>query len=164
MRNDIPPDVAVMFNLLGAGVGWAVHLGQARVGDTALIVGPGQRGLCAVIAARIAGAGTIVLDALECVRHGGRVVLAGLKGRKPISLVTDAIISRGATVIGAFGVDARAYIDAINIIESGAVPLEKMHTHTFGLEDADKAVEVLAGKVPGEQAVHVSIAPAGTSA
>jgi threonine dehydrogenase-like Zn-dependent dehydrogenase len=100
-----------------------------------------------------------VLDALDCVRHGGRIVLAGLKGRRPISLVTDAIIQKGATVIGAYSVDARAYLDAIRIIESGALPLEKLHTHTFGLEDAARAVETLAGEVPGEQAVHVSIAP-----
>jgi threonine dehydrogenase-like Zn-dependent dehydrogenase len=216
VHKDLPPDVAVMFNPLGAGVRWAIHLGGVRLGDTVLVLGPGQRGLCAVVAARIAGAGTIivtglskdrfklelarelgatytidvdqentvdrvreitrgvgadvvldvtpmaaqpVLDALECVRHGGRVVLAGLKGRKPISLVTDAIISKGATVVGAYGVDARAYLDAIRIIESGALPLEKLHTHTFGLEDAGQAVETLAGNVPGQEAVHVSIAP-----
>jgi threonine dehydrogenase-like Zn-dependent dehydrogenase len=216
VRNDVPADVAVMFNPLGAGVRWAVHLGGVRLGDTVLILGPGQRGLCAVIAARIAGAGTIivtglgkdrsklelarefgaqhtinvdeestvervrditrgvgadvildvtpmasqpVLDALECVRHGGRIVLAGLKGRRPISLVTDAIIQKAATVVGAYSVDARAYLDAIAIIESGSVPLEKMHTHTFGLEDAGRAIETLAGEVPGESAVHVSIAP-----
>jgi threonine dehydrogenase-like Zn-dependent dehydrogenase len=82
-----------------------------------------------------------------------------LKGRRPISLVTDAIIQKAATVVGAYSVDARAYLDAIAIIESGSVPLEKMHTHTFGLEDAGRAIETLAGEVPGESAVHVSIAP-----
>ncbi|MBV8713652.1 MAG: zinc-binding dehydrogenase [Chloroflexi bacterium] len=218
VRNNVPADVAVMFNPLGAGVRWALHLGGVKLGDSVVILGPGQRGLCAVIAARIAGAGTIIvtglakdqfkldlargfgahytinvdaentvervreitrgigadvildvtpmaaqpiLDALECVRHGGRIVLAGLKGRKPVSLVTDAIISKGATVVGAYSVDAQAYLDAIRIIESGEVPLERMHTHTFGLDDAGKAVETLAGEVPGEHAVHVTIAPGG---
>jgi threonine dehydrogenase-like Zn-dependent dehydrogenase len=100
-----------------------------------------------------------ILDALEAVRFGGRIVLAGLKGRRPTSLVTDAIIGKGITVVGAYSVDARAYVDAIRIIESGVLPLEKLHTHTFGLADAARAVEVLAGEVEGEQAVHVTIAP-----
>jgi hypothetical protein len=34
-----------------------------------------------------------------------------------------------------------------------------MHTHTFGLEDVPRAIETLAGEVPGEDAVHVAIMP-----
>ena len=217
VRGDIPAEVAVMFNPLGAGVRWACHLGGVQLGDTVLVLGPGQRGIAAVIAARAAGAATIivtglerdaaklelarefgadhtidvdhedtlervreitggaladvvleltpiatgpVLDAISCVRHGGRVVLAGLKGGRPVELATDAIIHKAATVVGAYGVDARAYIEAIRIIESGRFPLERMHTHTFPLADTALAIETLAGEVPGEQAVHVSISPA----
>jgi hypothetical protein len=32
-------------------------------------------------------------------------------------------------------------------------------THTFGLAGAQRAAEVLAGEVPGEEAVHVAIDP-----
>jgi threonine dehydrogenase-like Zn-dependent dehydrogenase len=49
--------------------------------------------------------------------------------------------------------------EAIALIESRRFPLEKMHTHTFGLDDTAHAIEVLAGEVPGEQAVHVSVHP-----
>lgn len=217
VRNDIPAEVAVMFNPLGAGVRWACHLGGVQLGDTVLVLGPGQRGIAAVIAAKTAGAATVivtglerdaaklelarefgadhtidvehedtlqrvreitdgaladvvleltpiatgpVLDALHCVRHGGRVVLAGLKGGRAAELPTDMIIHKAATVVGAYGVDARAYTEAIRIIESGRFPLERMHTHTFGLDETARAVETLAGEVPGEQAVHVSISPA----
>jgi hypothetical protein len=34
-----------------------------------------------------------------------------------------------------------------------------MHTHTFGLEEVPRAIETLAGEVPGEDAVHVAIMP-----
>ncbi len=217
VRGDIPAEVAVMFNPLGAGVRWVCHLGGTQLGDTVLILGPGQRGLAAVIAARAAGAGTIivtglgkdaaklalarefgadytinvdaedtvervteitggdladvvlevtpmatrpVLDALQTVRHGGRVVLAGLKGGRPAGISTDLIINKAITVVGAYGVDARAYSEAIRIIETGRFPLEKLHTHTFGLADTARAIETLAGEVPGEEAVHVAIRPA----
>jgi threonine dehydrogenase-like Zn-dependent dehydrogenase len=180
------------------------------------VLGAGQRGLASVIAARAAGAGTIIVtglatdahklalarefgadhtivvdevdtvetvteltdgrladvtleltpmatapvtDALLATRHGGRVVLAGLKGGQEIPLRTDLIINRALTVVGAFGVDARAYAEAIRIIESRRFPLERLHTHTFGLDDTALAMETLAGEVAGEAAVHVSVHP-----
>ncbi|MEU6645557.1 alcohol dehydrogenase catalytic domain-containing protein [Saccharomonospora sp. NPDC046836] len=217
--NQLPAELAAMFNPLGAGVRWAVHLGQAGLGDTVLVLGSGQRGIASVIAARAAGVGTIIVtglaadahklalakefgadhtivvdgdeaentvervreitdgamadvvleltpmatapvtDALLSARHGGRVVLAGLKGGRDVPLRTDLIINRALNVVGAYGVDATAYAEAISIIESRRFPLEKLHTHTFGLDDAALAMETLAGDVPGEAAVHVSVHP-----
>jgi threonine dehydrogenase-like Zn-dependent dehydrogenase len=84
-----------------------------------------------------------VHHAIECVRHGGRVVLAGLKGRRPMQFTPDAVIQKGATIVGAFGVDSRAYQEAIAIIESGRFPLAKLHTHSFGLEETPHAIETL---------------------
>jgi threonine dehydrogenase-like Zn-dependent dehydrogenase len=100
-----------------------------------------------------------VTDALRSVRHGGRVVLAGLKGGREIPVVSDLIIQRAAHVIGAYGVDTQGYEDAIRIIESGRFPLEKLHTHAFSLDDTALAIETLAGEVPGEKAVAVSVQP-----
>lgn len=219
MDRNVPVAVAAMYNPLGAGVRWAAQLGGIQLGDTVLVLGAGQRGIGAVIAARMAGAGTIIVtgleadehklalarefgadhtivvdgdnavdtvervaditngkmadvaveltpmaaqpitDALMATRHSGRVVLAGLKGGKEIPLRTDLIIQRGLTVLGAFGVDASANEQAIGIIESGRFPLEKMHTHTFGLDDVSLAIETLAGEVEGERAIHVSVHP-----
>jgi threonine dehydrogenase-like Zn-dependent dehydrogenase len=106
-----------------------------------------------------AGATAPVLQALACVRPEGTVVLAGLKGGKEVPLRTDLIINRALTVVGAFGVDARGYAEAIRIIESRRFPLEKLHTHTFGLDDTALAMQTLAGEVAGEAAVHVSVHP-----
>ncbi|MBX6354400.1 MAG: alcohol dehydrogenase catalytic domain-containing protein [Micromonosporaceae bacterium] len=212
----LPAEIAAMFNPMAAGVRWACHLGGVGLGDTVLVLGAGQRGLAAVIAARAAGAGTIIVtglaadahklalarelgadhtivvdetdtvqrvteltdgrladvtleltpmatapvtDALLATRQGGRVVLAGLKGGREVPVRTDLIINRALTVVGAFGVDARANAEAIRIIESRRFPLEKLHTHTFGLDDAELAIQTLAGEVPGEAAVHVSVHP-----
>lgn len=101
-------------------------------------------------------------DAIASISHGGRVVLAGLKGRRPMQFVSDSVIQKGATLYGAYSVDAPAYREAVKIIESGRFPLEKLHTHTFGLDETAHAIEVLAGEVEGENAIHVSIAPNGT--
>ena len=101
-----------------------------------------------------------VSDALLAARQGGRVVLAGLKGQREIPVRTDLIINRALTIRGAFGVDARGMADAIALIESRRFPLERMHTHTFGLDDAALAIQTLGGDVPGEHAIHVSVHPA----
>ncbi|MBB3674646.1 zinc-dependent alcohol dehydrogenase [Modestobacter versicolor] len=214
----IPAEIAVMFNPLGAGVRWAVHLGGIGLGDTVVVLGAGQRGIASVIAAKAAGAGTVIVtgleadahklalarefgadhtvvvgeggedvvervreitdgemadvvleltpmaagpvtDALKAARHGGTVVLAGLKGGREIPLSTDLIINRALVVKGAFGVDFAGQEAAIALIESGRFPLEKLHTHTFGLDDTALAIETLAGEVPGESPVHVSVHP-----
>ncbi|MGH8981551.1 MAG: zinc-dependent alcohol dehydrogenase [Acidimicrobiales bacterium] len=216
MRKDIPAEIAVMFNPLGAGFRWALDYGQVGIGDSVLVLGAGQRGLAALMASKMAGAGTVfvtglakdakklalaeelgadytinveeentvekvmdltdgvgadvvleltpiasapVLDAIEAVRHGGRIVLAGLKGGKKIEISTDRLINKAITAVGAFGVDATAYVQAIQAIESGRFPLEKMHTHTFELADTVQAIDTLAGDVEGEDAVHVAICP-----
>lgn len=216
VRRDLPAEIAVMFNPLGAGVRWAAMLGEVGLGDTVLILGPGQRGLTSVIAARARGAGTIIVtglsrdsrklalarefgadhtinvdsedvvervreitdgamadvvleltpiadqpirDAIECVKHSGRIVLAGLKGGKSVELVTDRLINKGVTVRGAFGVNADAYIEAIRIIESGRFPLEKMASGTFELADAEAAIQALADG----DAIHTCVCPDGGS-
>jgi threonine dehydrogenase-like Zn-dependent dehydrogenase len=211
---DLAPELAVMFNPLGAGVRWAAYLGEVGLGDTVLILGPGQRGLTSVIAARASGAATIIVtglgkdadklalarefgadhtinveeedvvgrvteitdgamadvvleltpmaaqpirDAVEAVRHSGRIVLAGLKGHKAIELVTDRLINKGITIKGAYGVNADAYIEAIRIIESGRFPLHKMHSGKFELADTEAAIQQLGDG----SAIHVCVCPDG---
>ena len=71
---DLPAELAVMFNPLGAGVRWAAHLGGVGLGDTVLMLGAGQRGFASVIAAKAAGAGTMIVTGLE--RDAGKLALA----------------------------------------------------------------------------------------
>jgi len=217
VAKDIPASLAVMFNPLGAGFRWAVELPDTGPGDTVLVLGPGQRGLASVIAARAAGADAIIVtgltrdarklalarelgadhvidvetedarvrvkeltagrgadvvvevsanatepiaEALHYVAPGGRIVLAGVKGFKAVpDFVSDLVVMKEARLIGAFGVTSASYAAAIRLIESGRVPLAKMHTHDFALEEAETAIQVLAGEVPGEQSIHSCLLP-----
>ena len=156
MDPSLPPEIAVMFNPLGAGFRWAVEMPETGPGDSVLILGPGQRGLASVLACREAGADQIlvtglaadarklelarkfgahatidvenedakqrireltdgvgadvvvdvssyatapVADALDFVRPGGTVVLAGVKGFKPIpEFVSDKIVMKEISI------------------------------------------------------------------
>ena len=62
--------------------------------------------------------------------------------------------------LGAFGVTSPSYAAAIRLIESGRLPLAEMHTHDFALADAERAIQTLAGEIPGEQSVHSCLLPA----
>lgn len=217
MSKALKPEIAVMFNPLGAGFRWAVEIPKTKPGDTVVIMGPGQRGLSSVIAARQAGAKKIivtgltadakkmelakafgadhcidvenedarariaeltdgvgaevvvdvssystrpVLDSLHFVRAGGTVVLAGVKGFKPIpDFVSDHIVMKEITIKGAIGVTSSGYRSAIDLIESGSVPVEKMHTHDFDLVDAELAIKTLARQVPGDESIHSCLVP-----
>jgi threonine dehydrogenase-like Zn-dependent dehydrogenase len=60
----LPPELAVLFNPLGAGYRWAVEIPNTKPGDTVVVLGPGQRGLASVIAAREAGAAQVIVTGL----------------------------------------------------------------------------------------------------
>ncbi|MBN9567239.1 zinc-binding dehydrogenase [Parvibaculum sp.] len=217
MDKNLPAELAVMFNPLGAGFRWAVEIPQTQVGDTVLIFGPGQRGLASVVAAREAGAGKIIVtglaadsnklqmalalgadhiidvqnenvvdrvraltngkgadvivevtsyatqpvrDALDCIRMGGTVVLAGVKGFKPVpDFVSDLIVMKEITIKGAIGVTSSGYKKAIEMIERRKYPLELMHTHNFELEEAELAIKTLARQIEGQESVHSCLIP-----
>jgi threonine dehydrogenase-like Zn-dependent dehydrogenase len=213
----LAPEIAVMFNPLGAGFRWAVEIPNTRPGQSVVILGPGQRGLASVIACREAGAGTIIVTglradarklelarelgadhtidvesedpkerireitggrgadvvvevtayatqpvagALDYVAPGGTIVLAGVKGFKAIpEFVSDKIVMKEISVRGAMGVTYSAYASAIRLIESRRRPLEKMHTHSFPLREAETAIRTLAREIEGEESVHSCLLP-----
>ncbi|MDP3766713.1 MAG: zinc-binding dehydrogenase [Dehalococcoidia bacterium] len=217
ISKEIAPEIATLFNPLGAGIRWAHHVPGTKIGDTIVILGPGQRGLASVIAAREAGASRIivtglsaderklalarelgahdtidveredlvrrvreitdgaladvvidvtayanepVVQAIDVARRGGTVVLAGMKGQRPVEgFYNDRVVAKELTIQGVFGVDFHAYEPAIRLIESRKYPLEKMHTHTLPLEDAERALQILAREVPGEEAIHIALVP-----
>jgi threonine dehydrogenase-like Zn-dependent dehydrogenase len=214
----LAPAIAALFNPLGAGYRWAVEIPQTKPGDRVVVLGPGQRGLACVLAAREAGASQILVtglaadakklalcrelgadetidvdnenareriqaatdgrgadvvvdvsayatapvrDALDYCAPGGTVVLAGVKGFRPIeNFISDKIVMKEISVRGAIGVTSSAYRSAIRLIESRRKPLERMHTHDFALRDAERAIRTLMREIPGdEDAIHCSLFP-----
>jgi alcohol dehydrogenase len=59
--SSLDPVDATLFNPLGAGMRWAVQLPRLEAGATVAILGPGIRGLCALVAARDAGAAAVLV-------------------------------------------------------------------------------------------------------
>jgi threonine dehydrogenase-like Zn-dependent dehydrogenase len=218
VSSELPPELAALYQPVAAGIRWAGHEAGTKIGDTVVILGPGQRGLGSVIGAREAGAHkiivtglardahklelarefgadhTIVADqedtvervreytggqgadvvvevtpvavepvahALEIAKPGGTIMLAGMKGsgRTIPDFSSDTVMLKELTIKGMNGQDLVAVEPALRLIEMRKYPLEKMHTHSFALDDADLAVRTLAGRVPGESATSMTIVP-----
>jgi 2-desacetyl-2-hydroxyethyl bacteriochlorophyllide A dehydrogenase len=101
-----------------------------------------------------------VIDSIHCAKPGGTVVLAGVKGLKPIpDFVSDFIVLKEITVKGVFAVTNRAYRWAVRTIEAGNLPLAALHTHDFPLADTERAIRTLAGEIAGERPIHCSVLP-----
>jgi threonine dehydrogenase-like Zn-dependent dehydrogenase len=212
----LPPEIAVLFNPLAAGIRWATTEPDLRLGDTIVVLGAGQRGLACVIAAKAAGAGQIIvtdltrsenklelardlgadttivadeedvvesvkrltngrladivvdvtpvatqpiLDAIEIVRFGGTVILAGVKGGPTTPIDNDRLVFGSITLKGVFTVTSPAYREAIRLLTRGGPPFERLHTASYPVERAEEAIHNLAGRLNGPPAISVAIAP-----
>jgi threonine dehydrogenase-like Zn-dependent dehydrogenase len=99
--------------------------------------------------------------AIEMARAGGTIILAGVKGPNALipDLRNDRIFTKELTIKGVKNADFDSFEAAVRLIESHKYPFEKMHTHSFALDEIDRAIRTLAGRIPGENAVSVSLDP-----
>jgi threonine dehydrogenase-like Zn-dependent dehydrogenase len=117
------------------------------------------------------GGATVVVDttpfapgppaqAVAMARRRGRIVLAGLKGRRATpDFFADDVIYKELTIRGVLGMPYADFERAVQLLEARTYPFEKLHTHSFPVEQAELALRVLAGKVEGAGAIHVAIVP-----
>jgi len=138
---------AVLFNPLAAGFDWLCRAGELRVGDTVVIIGAGQRGLCSVVAAVEAGA--------------ARVILAG-RGRHMWKL--DLARELGATHV--VDLDREALAPAVAEITGGDMADVALDTTPVATEPVRMAIDsvrpegvVVLGGIKGSEAGVDGLSP-----
>lgn len=100
--------------------------------------------------------------ALELASEGGTIVLAAThEGQPAAGFVPGKVLAKTLTVKGVRGRHREAVKAALRLIEARKYPLEKLHTHTFGVEETGKALQ-LAAREGGEEALHICIMPGHT--
>lgn len=109
------------------------------------------------------GATRPVVDAIEATRPGGTIVLAGTKGGAAVEgFVSDDVVLDNLTVQGTIGTRSWSFERAIDVIEAGDYPLERMHTHRLPLSEIDRVLRLQGGELDGEDAFHVTVVPEGS--
>ncbi len=127
MDEALPAELAVMFNPLGAGFSWAVEATGLEPGNSIAILGPGQRGLCSVIAARDAGASLVAVTGLGSDEHKlavardlGADLAINVDGEDPVERVMDATGGEGVDVVlDTTPYAVRAVAQAVRMVKVG---------------------------------------------
>lgn len=91
---------------------------------------------------------------------GARIILPGLYGAEsPVPLLLDQVVFKELELLGVFSHDFQAVEPAIKIAARGAYPIEDMISHCFPLEDAEKALKLAGGELPGEIPMKIVLDP-----
>jgi threonine dehydrogenase-like Zn-dependent dehydrogenase len=208
LRDDLPADELTVFEPLSCAVTW---VGPVTQGDVVVIEGPGHMGMASIVAARGAGASTVIVTgmardrfrldaalrigadhvidveaddpvqrvreltggamadvvidaaagnpvtvnvAMDLVRKGGHVVVAGMKDRPLEGFHSDWIPTRRITLHPGAGLDAQAAVDLIN---TDQVPTGAMLGDSFALEEFEQAFSLLNRATPGRDSVRVAL-------
>jgi threonine dehydrogenase-like Zn-dependent dehydrogenase len=124
---EMPRALASLYQSLAAGVRWAVQVPRTAIGDSILVLGCGQRGLGAVIAAREAGASTIIVTGLKTDRHKMDLALA-LGAQHAIVADEEDVVARVMAITRGHGVDvvldvvpgaAHPTVQAVEVVRIG---------------------------------------------
>lgn len=87
VKDSISPETAVLISaILGNGVRWLSTIGNLRLGNSVVIIGPGPQGLAGIIAAKESGAGPIIVIGMS--HDAKRLEMAQTFGADRI-IVTD---------------------------------------------------------------------------
>ncbi len=97
--------------------------------------------------------------AVDLVRRGGIVVLAGRTPNQVVEFEMDKVASRGISMIGVRGHESDDIRRALNILAARPETAAQLSTHELPLKDADYALRLIGQEVPGEHAIHVALNP-----
>lgn len=208
LREDSPADELTVFEPLSCAVTWVAPVNK---GDIVLIEGPGHMGMATIVAARGAGAATVIVTgvakdrfrldsalkvgadhaidvetedpvarvaeitggamadvvvdaaagnpvtvnlAMDLVRKGGHVVVAGMKDKPLEGFHSDWIPTRRITIHPGAGLDTEG---AVNLINEGKVPTSDLLGESFPLERFEDAFALLTRKDPAKDAIRVAL-------
>jgi threonine dehydrogenase-like Zn-dependent dehydrogenase len=208
LREDVPAEELTFFEPLSCAVTWVAPVKQ---GDVVVVEGPGHMGMATIVAARAAGAATIIVTgtakdrfrldcalragadhaldvesedpveqvrkltdgrladvvidaasgnpvtvnlAMDLVRKGGHVVIAGMKDGPLEGFHSDWIPTRRITLHPGAGLDTESAVDLIN---AGRIPTAELLGDTFPLDRFEEAFSLLTRSTPGRDSVRVAL-------
>ncbi len=140
---------AVLFNPFGSGFEWAYRVAGTTIGDTVLVLGPGQRGLANVVACKEAGAEQIIVTGTSA--DTAKLTLARRFGATETIVVDEAdTVERVMELTGGQGADrvvdttsgsTQPVLDALDAAKTGGTIV------LAGLKDATPVGGFISDKI-----------------
>ena len=116
-------------------------------------------GLADVVVDVTAKAPAALAQAIGLARPGGTIVMAGTRGSAETpGFWPDLIVYKELRILGALGVDAPAYRDALALLAATDLPFADLPRRTAGLHEADDLLRTMAGEA-GPPPVHAVLVP-----
>ena len=92
--------------------------------------------------------------AMDLVRKGGHVVVAGMKDKPLDGFHSDWIPTRRITLHPGAGLDTEG---AVRLINEGEVPTAALLGETYPLERFEEAFALMTRRIPGRDAVRIAL-------
>jgi 2-desacetyl-2-hydroxyethyl bacteriochlorophyllide A dehydrogenase len=107
------------------------------------------------VAAEFVGEADSIAQAVASLAIGGRAVIAGL-GAEPIAVQPPTVfVRRELQILSSYGFTISTVRRVLALVEAGLLNLEDSITHTFPLDEADRALRTLHEKLGDPQRVVV---------
>jgi alcohol dehydrogenase len=97
--------------------------------------------------------------ALSLAGKRSTVVLPGIYKESRVTLNLNRAVVNEIRLVGVFSHDFRAVRAAIRLVRQKRYPFEELISHRFKLEEAEQALRLVAGKIPGETPLKVILTP-----
>jgi threonine 3-dehydrogenase len=128
---------------LAMNVGATLVLNPSK-DDMAKVISDATRGEGVDVLFEMSGAPAAIEAGFAALKPGGEAALLGLTSKQIEFNLDDNIIFKGATVYGIVGRRLwQTWLEMRGLIRSGAVDLSPIVTHRFGLDDYDKAFDLM---------------------
>ncbi len=98
-----------------------------------------------------------VRQAFDMITFSGTILLAGLKNKVPVELVTDNIVLNCITVKGGAGSTEESMRTAVNLLNEGKIPGDELVGEVLTIDDFEEAMQLLKREHPEREAVRVTI-------
>lgn len=100
-------------------------------------------GFGADVVIEASGAQPAIVEAVQLLRRGGRMVVSGITGHREIAVPWDMLVSKAASVIFAYSSRPRNWITGLKYLVDGSVVTEELVSHRFKLEEWHKALALM---------------------
>jgi len=135
----------------------ATHTVDIDAEDVRARVGELTDGRMADVVIDLTDGSGAVQGALDLVRFGGTVLLAGLKHFEPVKIVSDLIPLKALTVIGGAGSTPASMETSVGLLNAGKIPTRALLGEVFALDGIDDAMALLRRDDPSRDAVRVGL-------